>query len=92
MMNARMRTEPSTRQRGHGVDFIAVVDQVLALLHQRARQDGCTGLATSSPLTGAAHPASRVTPDADADRGGSQEGTGDHDRDEVERGVVWIAS
>jgi hypothetical protein len=46
----------------------------------------------SSPLTGAVHLAARVTPDADADRGGSQESTWDRDSDEVERGVVWIAS
>src|SRR5262244_31806 len=28
---------PSTRQGGHGVDFVAVVDQVIALLRQRGR-------------------------------------------------------
>jgi hypothetical protein len=48
------------------VDDVAVVDQVLAFLYQRGRQDGCTGRATSSPLTSAAPPAAqrvaRLTP------------------------------
>ena len=76
------------------MDCVAVVDQVLALLHQRARQDGVhragNVLAAHGCCTSGC--ASRVMPDADADRGGSQEGTWNHDRDEVERGVVGIAS
>ena len=32
-----MTRRPSTRQGGHGVDFVAVVDQVIALLRQRGR-------------------------------------------------------
>ena len=31
---------PSTSQGGEPVDFVAVVDQVLALLRQRGRQNG----------------------------------------------------
>ena len=35
---ARARAQrPSTRQGGHAVDFVAVVDQVIALLRQRGR-------------------------------------------------------
>jgi hypothetical protein len=71
------------------VDGVAVVDQVLALLRQRGRQDSvhcaCNVLSAYGCFTSGV--ASRVTPDADADRGGSQEGTWDRDRDEVERGV-----
>jgi class 3 adenylate cyclase/tetratricopeptide (TPR) repeat protein len=37
MMSARIRTEASTRQEGHGVDFVTVVDQAIALLRQRGR-------------------------------------------------------
>ncbi len=32
-----MRWRPSTRQGGDSVDFVAVVDQVIALLRQRGR-------------------------------------------------------
>ena len=32
-----MSTEPNTEEGGHGVDFVAVVDQALALLRQRGR-------------------------------------------------------
>ena len=69
----------------------------LTILRQRGRQDGvhsaCNFLSVHGCCTSGV--ASRVTPDADADRGGSQEDTWDRDRDEVERGVdagaVWIA-
>ena len=37
MMSARKRMEASIRQGGDGVDFVAVVDQVIALLRQRGR-------------------------------------------------------
>ena len=37
MMESRTRTEASTRQGGDGVDFVAVVDQAIALLRQRGR-------------------------------------------------------
>src|SRR5262245_14397416 len=37
MMETRTRRRPRTRQGGHGVDFVAVVDQVMALLRQRGR-------------------------------------------------------
>jgi hypothetical protein len=80
------------------VDFVAVVDQAIALLRQRGRQDSvhraCNVLSAHGVCTSGC--ASRVTPDADAARGGSQEDTWDRDRDEVEMGVdagaVWIAS
>jgi hypothetical protein len=37
MMEARWTRRLSTRQGGPGVDFVAVVDQVIALLRQRGR-------------------------------------------------------
>src|SRR5712691_1173368 len=37
MMESRMHTPQSTRQGGDGVDFVAVMDQVIALLRQRGR-------------------------------------------------------
>ena len=37
MMASRMTWLQSTRQGGDGVDFVAVVDQVIALLRQRGR-------------------------------------------------------
>ena len=37
MMESRTSREAERRQGGHGVDFVAVVDQVIALLHQRGR-------------------------------------------------------
>src|SRR5262245_19862158 len=37
MMAARKRRRPSTWHGGHGVDFVAVVDQAIALLRQRGR-------------------------------------------------------
>jgi hypothetical protein len=37
MMEARKRRRPSTWQGGDGVDFVAVVNQVIALLRQRGR-------------------------------------------------------
>ena len=36
-MRSSMSTEPNTEEGGHGVDFVAVVDQALALLRQRGR-------------------------------------------------------
>ena len=74
------------------MDCVAVVDQGLGLLHPRGRQDGVHRAGNILAAHGAAHLVARVTPDADADRGGSQEGTWDRDSDEVEKGVVWIAS
>jgi hypothetical protein len=37
MMSACKRTEAQHWQGGHGVDFVAVVDQVIVLLRQRGR-------------------------------------------------------
>src|SRR4029453_16614364 len=37
MMSGTQVWRPSTRQGGDGVDFVAVVDQVIALLRQRGR-------------------------------------------------------
>src|SRR5262245_34902710 len=36
-MESRMHTQPSQRERGEAVDFVAVVDQVIVLLRQRGR-------------------------------------------------------
>ena len=71
------------------MDFVAVVDQAIALLRQRGRQDGvhraCNVLSAHGVCTSGC--ASRVTPDTGADMGSSQEGTWDRDGDEVERGI-----
>ena len=80
------------------MDDVAVVDQVLALLRQRGRQDGVhrAGNVRSAHGGCTSGGASRGTPDADAARGGSQEGTWDRDTDEVAMGVdagaVWIVA
>ena len=37
MMAARTRTEAEHEPGGHAVDFVAVVDQAIALLRQRGR-------------------------------------------------------
>src|SRR5262245_23427910 len=37
MMEAPTRRRPSTEQGGQGVDFVAVMEQVIALLRQRGR-------------------------------------------------------
>jgi hypothetical protein len=59
------------------MDFVTVVDQVLILLCQRGRQDGvhsaCNVLSAHGCCTSGV--ASHGTPDAEADRGGSQDGT-----------------
>ena len=78
--------------------FVAVMDQAMALLRQRSRQDGVHRAGNVRSAHGAAPPAARhvarLTPMLH--REDSQEGTWDRDRDEVERGVdagaVRIAS
>jgi len=37
MLEARKRRRPSTWQGGHGVDFVAAMEQATALLRQRGR-------------------------------------------------------
>ena len=71
------------------MDDVAVVDQVLAFLYQRGRQDGVhrAGNVLAAHECCTSGGAARGTPDTGADMGGSQEGTWDRDGDEVERGI-----
>ena len=80
------------------MDDVAVVDQMLAFLYQRGRQDGVhrAGNVLAAHECCTSGGAARGTPDADAARGGSQEGAWDHDANEgatgVDAGAVGIVA
>ena len=80
------------------MDFVAVMDHAIALLHELGRQDGVhwAGNVRSAHGCCISGGTSRVTPDADAAREDSQEGTWDRDGDKVARGVDagagWIVA
>jgi hypothetical protein len=81
---------------GNGMDVVAAMDHAIARLRERGRQDAVhwAGNVRSAHGCGISGGTSRVTPDADAAREDSQEGTWDRDRDKVARGVDagWIAA
>ena len=84
MMESRTSTEAThlAGREGDGMDFVAVMDQAIALLRQRGLQDGVlrAGNVRSAHGDCTSGGASRVTPDADAARADAQEGTWDRRR------------